>query len=85
MITLEQLQRRYTRPYLTLAEFRLDHLPHIKTDRHLLRLIKDGELALRISRLHNSNRAERVVTLADLATWLDATLAEAANPAAEAA
>jgi len=77
MNTLEQLQRRYTKPYLTLEEVRADHLPHIKTDRHLLRLIKEGVVDLHPSRLHNSNRAPRVVYLPDLAHWLNATIAQA--------
>ncbi len=85
MSTLEQLQRRYTRPYLTLAEFRADHLAHIATDRHLLRLIEEGTLPLRITKLHASNRAERVITLAELSRWLDATLSDAESPAAAAA
>jgi len=71
MSTLEQLKRRYTLPYLTLEQVRTEHLPHIKTDRHLLRLIKDGEVALHPSRLHDSNRAPRVIYLPDLARWLD--------------
>ena len=77
MTTLEQLQRRYDRPYLTLEEVRAEHLPHIKTDRHLLRLIKDGAVDLHPSRLHNSNRAPRVVYLPDLARWLNTTMAQA--------
>lgn len=84
MTTLNQLQRRYTRPYVTLAEFRADHMAHIETDRHLLRLINDGTLALRITRLHASKRAQRVITLQELARWLDAQLAST-NPAAQAA
>ena len=38
--TLHQLQRRHTRPYLTLSELRAAHFPHIQTDRHLRRIFR---------------------------------------------
>lgn len=83
--TLLQLQRRYTRPYVTLAELRADHLPHIRTDKHLLREVVEGRIDIKITRLHRSNRAPRVVNLPDLAAWLDQQL-EPGNPnAADAA
>lgn len=79
--TLQQLRRRYTRPYLTLAELRADHLPHIQTDRHLLREVAEGRLGIIITRLHASKRAPRVVTLPNLARWLDQQLANGTNAA----
>jgi hypothetical protein len=81
MSTLEQLKRRYSLPYLTLEQVRVEHLPHIKTNRHLLRLIKDGEVALHPSRLHQSTRAPRVIYLPDLARWLDAGMQQASKAA----
>ncbi|SFQ70427.1 Pyocin activator protein PrtN [Halopseudomonas formosensis] len=83
--TLQQLQRRYTRPYVTLAELRADHLPHIQTDKHLLREVAEGRIKIKISRLHRSNRAPRVVTLPDLAAWLDQQLVPGNTNAADAA
>jgi|TARA_Y100000815_G_scaffold113173_1_gene101987 hypothetical protein len=72
--TLQQLQRRHTRPYLTLSELRADHFPHIQTDRHLRRIIEDGQVVITLQRLHDSNRAPLVVTLPELARYLDAQL-----------
>lgn len=82
MTTLEQLKRRYTLPYLTLAEVRAEHLPHIKTDRHLLRLITEGTVDLHPSQLHESARAPRVIYLPDLARWLDARVQSQVQQAA---
>ena len=72
--TLAQLRRRYTLPYLTLTELRVEHFPHIKTDRHLLRLITAGTVAIELQRLHPSNRAPQIVTLQELARYLDSQL-----------
>lgn len=83
--TLQQLRRRYTRPYLTLAELRADHLPHINTDRHLLREVEAGRVKLNIRRLHPSKRAPRVIYLPDLARWLDQQLESGTTKAADAA
>ncbi|AQZ96653.1 pyocin activator PrtN family protein [Halopseudomonas phragmitis] len=83
--TLQQLRRRYTRPYLTLAELRADHLPHINTDRHLLREVAEGRVNIKISRLHPSKRAPRVINLPDLARWLDQQLESGTTKAADAA
>ncbi|MBL4835764.1 MAG: pyocin activator PrtN family protein [Pseudomonas sp.] len=82
MTTLEQLKRRYTLPYLTLEQVRNEHLPHVKTDRHLIRLIKEGEVDLHPSRLHESTRAPRVIYLPDLARWLDARVQSQVQQAA---
>lgn len=81
MTTLEQLKRRYSLPYLTLAEVRKEHLPHINTDKWLLELIRKGEINLHPVRLHQSIQAPKVIYLPDLAQWLDAAL-ERSNEAA---
>ncbi|MNP84226.1 Pyocin activator protein PrtN [compost metagenome] len=47
------------------------YFTHIRTDKHLLRLIARGEVRLKVTRLHNSARAQRVVYLNDLADYLD--------------
>jgi len=75
--TLAQLQRRYTLPYLTLSELRAEHFPHIRTDRHLRRLIDTGELQITLQRLHASKRSPLVVTLEELARYLDTQLQRA--------
>lgn len=66
-----QLARRYTRNYVTLDEFRLDHMPHINNTAHLLRILKEHPIPLKITRLHYSQRAQRVIFLTDLADWLE--------------
>lgn len=65
-----QLNRRYSRNYVTLTEFRADYMPHIENLQHLLRALKEHPHTLKISRLHHSQRAERIVFLTDLAEWL---------------
>ncbi|MGY8811463.1 MAG: pyocin activator PrtN family protein [Pseudomonadales bacterium] len=72
--TLAQLRRRYTLPYLTLAELRAECFPHIQTDRHLLRLIDEGAVSITLTQLHKSQRAPQIVTLQELARYLDAQL-----------
>jgi len=49
-----------------------EHLPTFKTDRHLLRpSSEDGEEALHPSRLHDLNRAPRVIYLPTFAAGSD--------------
>lgn len=69
--THSQLARRYSRNYITLDEFRTDHMPHISNEAHLLRVLAEHPVPLRWSRLHDSQRAPRIVFLTDLAEWLD--------------
>lgn len=69
--THSQLARRYTRNYITLDEFRADHMPHISNESHLLRVLASHPVSLRVTRLHDSQRAQRIVFLTDLAEWLD--------------
>lgn len=72
MTTIEQLRREWTTPCPSLTAVREHYFPHIRTDRHLLAQIKAGKIALKFTRLHNSNRAKPVVYLNDLADYLDA-------------
>ena len=72
--TLGQLQRRYSLPYLTLTELRVEHFPHIQTDRHLRRLIESGAVNITLQRLHESKRSPLVVPLEELARYLDERL-----------
>lgn len=69
--TLNQLQRRYSRNYVTLDEFMSDYMPHITSQDHLLRTLKTHPVPLKISRLHRSQKAQRIIFLTDLANWLD--------------
>lgn len=70
--TLDQLRQEWATPVPTLTAVRERYFSHIRTDKHLLRLINSGKVALKVSRLHNSNRAKHVVYLHDLADFLDA-------------
>ncbi|WP_044871998.1 pyocin activator PrtN family protein [Pseudomonas sp. LFM046] len=70
--TLEQLRQEWPSPCPTLTAIRERYFSHIRTDKHLLRLINSGKVALKVNRLHNSARAKRVVYLHDLADYLDA-------------
>lgn len=69
--TLNQLQRRYSRNHVTLAEFMTDYMPHMTSQDHLLRTLKTHPVPLKISRLHRSQKAQRIIFLKDLAEWLD--------------
>lgn len=71
-LTHVQLLRRYTRPFLTLPEFREEYLPHIGSDEYLLRLIHQGRIKVRYTRTDLTGQTPPVIYLRDLATWLDA-------------
>jgi len=70
--TYEQLLRRYDRPCLPLDEVREEYLPHIGSMDYLMDEIRTGRIHLRYTRLHGTRKAQPVVYLRDLATWLDA-------------
>lgn len=70
-MTRSQLQRRYSRNYITLDEFMTDHMPHVTSQDHLLRTMAKHPVQLKISRLHRSQKAQRIIFLSDLADWLD--------------
>lgn len=69
--TLEQLRQEWATPVPTLTAVRERYFSHIRTDKHLMRLINGGKVALKVTRLHNSARAKPVVYLHDLADYLD--------------
>jgi hypothetical protein len=71
-LTQVQLLRRYTRPFLTLTEFREEYLPHLGSDEYLLRLIHQGRIKVRYTRTDMTGQTPPVVYLRDLAAWLDA-------------
>ncbi|MCO7614374.1 pyocin activator PrtN family protein [Pseudomonas chlororaphis] len=70
--TLDQLRRQFATPCPTLAAVRQEYFPHIHTDKYLLEEIKKGRITLKVQRVHQSERAPRVVYLYDLAAYLDA-------------
>lgn len=72
--TLQQLRRRYTLPYLLIDDFRHEYLPEIKTGKHLDDLVRTRELDIKFTRLRPSKRAPKVITLPELARWIDQQL-----------
>lgn len=79
--TLEQLRSHYPANYITVERLLQDHLPHIRSERHLRGEIRAGRLKLKLNRLHDSNRAPLIVYLTDLADFLDLAETAAANAA----
>lgn len=71
MTTLEQLRSEFCTPCPTLSAVRERYFPHIGTDRRLRELINKGEIDLKLSKLHNSAKAQHVVYLNNLAAYLD--------------
>lgn len=71
MSTLELLRSEWTTPCPTLTAVRERYFPHIGSDRRLRELISKGQIDLPLSKLHNSAKAQYVVYLHHLATYLD--------------
>ena len=71
MSTLEHLRREFPTPCPTLTAVRERYFPHIGTDRRLRELINKGQIDLKLSKLHNSAKAQHVVYLNNLAAYLD--------------
>ncbi|RWU18087.1 transcriptional regulator [Pseudomonas alkylphenolica] len=69
--TLAQLRKQFTTPCPTLSAVREHYFPHIKTDRRLRELIRAERIKLKLSKVHNSARAQPVIYLHDLADYLD--------------
>ncbi|MFV2946446.1 pyocin activator PrtN family protein [Pseudomonas japonica] len=70
--TLDQLRQQWPTPCPTMSAIREHYFPHIRTDRRFRELINAGEINLKLTKLHNSARAQHVVYLHDLATYIDA-------------
>ncbi len=70
--TLDQLRAQWTTPCPSMTAVREHYFSHIRTDRRFRELIRDGEITLKLTKLHNSARAKHVVYLTDLASYLDA-------------
>lgn len=71
MSTLEQLRTEWTTPCPTLSAVRERYFPHIRSDRRFRELINKGEIKLKLNKLHNSAKAQHVVYLHNLASYLD--------------
>ncbi|MCU1722408.1 pyocin activator PrtN family protein [Pseudomonas sp. 5P_5.1_Bac1] len=76
--TLNQLRQQWTTPCPSMAAVREHYFPHIRTDRRFRELVRDGAIKLKLTKLHNSARAQYVVYLTDLAKYLDALEAQTA-------
>ncbi len=76
--TLDQLRKQWSTPCPTMTAVREHYFPHIRTDRRFRELIAAGQISLKLTKLHNSARAQHVVYLHDLATYIDA---QATQPA----
>lgn len=71
MNTLDRLNAKYNRTALTLDEVREEAFPTITT-KHLRRLIGQGKVKLQLRPAHAGSRAQAVIYITDLATYLDA-------------
>lgn len=76
--TLDQLRKQWATPCPTMSAIREHYFPHIRTDRHFRELVRDGDIKLKLTKLHKSARAQHVVYLNDLAAYLDAQAAQTA-------
>ncbi len=76
--TLDQLRQQWSTPCPTMSAIREHYFPHIRTDRRFRELVRDGDIKLKLTKLHNSARAQHVVYLNDLAAYLDAQAAQTA-------
>lgn len=72
MTTLDQLSRAFDTPTPTITQVREKFFPDIRTDKHLLRLIRTDKVALKVDKLRKGRTAPYVVRLTDLAAFLDA-------------
>ncbi len=74
--TLDQLRHQWSTPCPSMTAVREHYFPHIRTDRRFRELIRDGEIKLKLTKLHRSTRAQHVIYLNDLAAYLDAQAAQ---------
>ncbi|WJO23197.1 pyocin activator PrtN family protein [Pseudomonas soli] len=81
MSTLEQLRSEWTTPCPTLTAVRERYFPHIRSDRRFRELINKGAIKLKLSKLHNSAKAQHVVYLQNLALYLDQQAEHASHTA----
>ena len=71
MSTYDQLLKEWGTPCPTLTEVRERYFPHLGSDRYFKTLINKGRIDLQVSRIEPSGKAQIVVYLHNLATYLD--------------
>lgn len=76
--TLDQLLVQWKASSLPLTTVREHYFPHIKTDKHLRKLIAGGKVNLPTYKHSPSRLAKPWVRLQDLANWLDAQSSQVA-------
>lgn len=82
MTTLEQLRSQFPSPCPTLAQVMEAYFPHITSEEHFLREVREERIKLRVTKQHRTRKAPHVVYLTDLAAFIDAN-DPSNNPAAD--
>lgn len=72
MTTLEQLRAQFPSPCPPLGQVMAAYFPHITSEEHFLREVREGRIKLRVTKLHRTRKAPHVVYLTDLANYLEA-------------
>ena len=70
--TLAQLRRQFASPCPLLRDVIPRYFPHIGSEKHMLREIREGRIDLRVTKQHGTRKAPYLVYLADLAAFIDA-------------
>lgn len=70
--TLDQLRREFDSPAPRLAQVMAAYFPHITSEDYMLRLIRSGDIKLRVVKHHRTAKAPWRVYLTDLAAYLEA-------------
>lgn len=70
--TLNQLREEFSSPCPTLAEVMPKYFPHITSEAWLIRKIRAGDIALRITKHQRTRKSPYRVYLHDLAEYIDA-------------
>lgn len=69
---LDQLRRQFASPCPLLTDVITRYFPHIGSEKHMLREIRDGRIALRVTKHHGTRKAPYFVYLTDLAKFIEA-------------
>lgn len=76
--TLQDLWKEWGTTHLTIEQVRQKYFPHLRTEKALRALIRNGKVGLKTHKLTDSRLEKPVVRLLDLADFLDARANEAA-------
>ncbi|WP_238739193.1 pyocin activator PrtN family protein [Pseudomonas putida] len=71
MSTYDLLLKEWGKTCPTLTEVRERYFPHLGSDRYFKTLINKGRIDLQVSRIEPSGKAQMVVYLHNLASYLD--------------